>query len=246
MNRLFISILLINSFLTSAFSQQVTIQGTILEDETKEPVEQATIQLFSLPDSVFVTGKATDKRGKFILPKVKDGKYLIKASYIGLVSQEFVVDALSKDKIKDLGKIYLRNDAVLLDEAVITAQAPQVTVAGDTLVYNSSAYRLPEGSMLEDLLKKLPGAELDEDGKITINGQEIKKIMVDGKEFFTNDPEIAMKNLPVNIVDKVSTYQKQSDKSRITGIDDGEEEAVLDISVKKGMNKGWFGDIDGG
>ena len=246
MNRLFISILLINSFLTSAFSQQVTIQGTILEDETKEPVEQATIQLFSLPDSVFVTGKATDKRGKFILPKVKDGKYLIKASYIGLVSQEFVVDALSKDKIKDLGKIYLRNDAVLLDEAVITAQAPQVTVAGDTLVYNSSAYRLPEGSMLEELVKKLPGAELDEDGKITINGQEIKKIMVDGKEFFTNDPEIAMKNLPVNIVDKVSTYQKQSDKSRITGIDDGEEEAVLDISVKKGMNKGWFGDIDGG
>ena len=103
---------------------------------------------------------------------------------------------------------------------------------------------MPEGSALEELVKKLPGAEVDENGKITINGKEIKKIMIDGKEFFADDPNIAMKNLPVNIIDKVRAYDKQSDLARVTGIDDGEEETVLDLSVKPGMNKGWFGNAD--
>ncbi|NMA74903.1 MAG: outer membrane beta-barrel protein [Bacteroidales bacterium] len=245
-NRLFLSLILINCFIVSSFGQQVAIKGSVFEEETKEAVEQATIQLLSLPDSVFVTGIASGQGGRFTLPKVKPGKYLLRASFIGLHPKEINVNLTSKDKEKDVGAIYLRPDAVLLEEAVIVAEAPQVTVAGDTLVYNSSAYRLPEGSMLEELVKKLPGAEIDEEGKITINGQEVKKIMVDGKEFFVNDPDIAMKNLPVNMVEKISAYNKKSDMARITGIDDGEEEAVLDISVKKGMNQGWFGNIDGG
>ena len=126
----------------------------------------------------------------------------------------------------------------------MVAEAPQVTVVEDTLMYNSSAYRTPEGAMLEELVKKLPGAEIDDDGNVKINGKDLKKIMVDGKEFFGGDVKTGLKNLPVDMVDKLKTYDKKSDLARVTGIDDGEEETVLDLTVKKGMNQGWFGNAD--
>ena len=143
-----------------------------------------------------------------------------------------------------MGNIELATDAVMLQEAVVVAEAPQVTVVEDTLMYNSSAYRTPEGAMLEELVKKLPGAEIDDDGNVKINGKDLKKIMVDGKEFFGGDVKTGLKNLPVDMVDKLKTYDKKSDLARVTGIDDGEEETVLDLTVKKGMNQGWFGNAD--
>lgn len=145
---------------------------------------------------------------------------------------------------KKMGNIELATDAVMLQEAVVVAEAPQVTVVEDTLMYNSSAYRTPEGAMLEELVKKLPGAEIDDDGNVKINGKDLKKIMVDGKEFFGGDVKTGLKNLPVDMVDKLKTYDKKSDLARVTGIDDGEEETVLDLTVKKGMNQGWFGNAD--
>ena len=145
---------------------------------------------------------------------------------------------------KNVGTLTLETDAVMLAEAVVTAEAPQVQVVEDTLVYNSSAYRTPDGAMLEELVKKLPGAEIDDEGNVKINGKDLKKIMVDGKEFFGGDVKTGLKNLPVDMVDKLKTYDKKSDLARITGIDDGEEETVLDLTVKKGMNQGWFGNAD--
>lgn len=145
---------------------------------------------------------------------------------------------------KNVGTLALKTDAVMLAEAVVTAEAPQVTVSEDTLMYNSSAYRTPEGAMLEELVKKLPGAEIDDDGNVKINGKDLKKIMVDGKEFFGGDVKTGLKNLPVDMIDRLKTYDKKSDLARITGIDDGEEETVLDLTVKKGMNQGWFGNAD--
>ena len=134
----------------------------------------------------------------------------------------------------------------MLSEATVTAEAPQVTVSGDTLGYNASAYRTPEGAMLEELVKKVPGAEVDDDGNVKINGKEVKKLLVDGKEFFGGDVKTGLQNLPVDMVDKIKAYDRQSDNARITGIDDGEEETVLDLTVKKGMNQGWVGNVDGG
>ena len=112
-------------------------------------------------------------------------------------------------------------------------------------MYNAGAYRVPEGSALEELVKKLPGAEVSDDGTITINGKEVKKIMIDGKEFFDNDTRVAMKNLPTNMIEKIKAYDRQSDYTRMTGIDDGEEETVIDLSVKPEMKKGWISNIDG-
>ncbi len=227
-----------------AQNKTITVSGRVIELDTKEAVEMATVQLLSLPDSAQAAGVVTSKNGYFTLPKVKEGKYLLRISFIGYHTENMPLALSNKVTEKNVGTIALRSDAVMLSEAVITAEAPQVTVVEDTLMYNTSAYRVPEGAMLEELIKKIPGAEIDEDGNVKINGKELKKIMVEGKEFFGGDVKTGLKNLPANMIDKLKTYDKKSDLARITGIDDGEEETVLDLKVKKGMNQGWFGNAD--
>lgn len=229
----------------SAFSQtkNITVSGRVVED-TKEPAIQATVQLLSLPDSTQASGVATSNIGFFSLPPVKPGKYVLKVSYIGFKTLLQPMQLSKSEPKKNVGVLTLETDAVMLAEAVVTAEAAQVQVVEDTLVYNSSAYRTPEGAMLEELVKKLPGAEVDDDGNVKFNGKELKKIMVDGKEFFGGDVKTGLKNLPVDMIDKLKTYDKKSDLARITGIDDGEEETVLDLTVKKGMNQGVFGNFD--
>lgn len=229
---------------TYAQNKIVTVSGRVIEAGTKEPVELAAVQLLSLPDSTQVAGMTTSTQGYFSLSKQKPGKYLLKVSFIGYVTKIIPVQLTANVPAKKMGNIELATDAVMLQEAVVVAEAPQVTVVEDTLMYNSSAYRTPEGAMLEELVKKLPGAEIDDDGNVKINGKDLKKIMVDGKEFFGGDVKTGLKNLPVDMVDKLKTYDKKSDLARVTGIDDGEEETVLDLTVKKGMNQGWFGNAD--
>lgn len=240
-----VALLLVLTALT-AFSQtrNITVSGRVVEEETKEPAIQATVQLLSLPDSAQVAGVASSPQGYFQLPKVSAGKYLLKISYIGFKSKLLPLHLTADKTARNVGTLALQSDAVLLSEAVITAEAPQVQVVEDTVAFNSSAYRTPEGAMLEELVKKLPGAEVDEDGNVKINGKDISKIMVNGKEFFGGDVKTGLKNLPVDMVEKLKTYDKKSDLARITGIDDGEEETVLDLTVKKGMNQGFFGNVD--
>ena len=237
-------LLLTDTLSTYAQNKIVTVSGRVIEAGTKEPVELAAVQLLSLPDSAQVAGMTTSTQGYFSLSKQKPGKYLLKVSFIGYVTKIIPVQLTANVPAKKMGNIELATDAVMLQEAVVVAEAPQVTVVEDTLMYNSSAYRTPEGAMLEELVKKLPGAEIDDDGNVKINGKDLKKIMVDGKEFFGGDVKTGLKNLPVDMVDKLKTYDKKSDLARVTGIDDGEEETVLDLTVKKGMNQGWFGNAD--
>lgn len=237
-------LLLTATLSTYAQNKIVTVSGRVIEAGTKEPVELAAVQLLSLPDSAQVAGMTTSTQGYFSLSKQKPGKYLLKVSFIGYVTKIIPVQLTANVPAKKMGNIELATDAVMLQEAVVVAEALQVTVVEDTLMYNSSAYRTPEGAMLEELVKKLPGAEIDDDGNVKINGKDLKKIMVDGKEFFGGDVKTGLKNLPVDMVDKLKTYDKKSDLARVTGIDDGEEETVLDLTVKKGMNQGWFGNAD--
>ena len=237
-------LLLTATLSTYAQNKIVTVSGRVIEAGTKEPVELAAVQLLSLPDSAQVAGMTTSTQGYFSLSKQKPGKYLLKVSFIGYVTKIIPVQLTANVPAKKMGNIELATDAVMLQEALVVAEAPQVTVVEDTLMYNSSAYRTPEGAMLEELVKKLPGAEIDDDGNVKINGKDLKKIMVDGKEFFGGDVKTGLKNLPVDMVDKLKTYDKKSDLARVTGIDDGEEETVLDLTVKKGMNQGWFGNAD--
>ena len=153
--------------------------------------------------------------------------------------------AQSKDGVKDsVAADTAVWKSLELEGVVVKSHAVKVKVQGDSLVYNAAAYRVPEGSTLEALVKQLPGAKVDKDGTIKINGKEISKILIDGKEFFLNDKEVAMKNIPTEMIDKLKTYERKSDRSRVTGIDDGEEETVLDLTVKKGMKNGWFGNVN--
>ena len=252
MKRLAFLVLLIGISTTFLFAQnrgqgrgKVTISGTVLDKEDNSSVMQATVQLLSLPDSTMAVGNVTNNDGVFSV-SARPGKYVLKISYVGYLSYLKPLQLTSSKPSINLGKIMLETDAILLKEAVVTAEAPQVTVAGDTLGYNASAYRTSEGAMLEELVKKLPGAEVDDDGNVKINGKEVKKLMVDGKEFFGGDVKTGLQNLPVDMIEKINAYDRQSDNARITGIDDGEEETVLDLTVKKGMNQGWIGNMDGG
>lgn len=223
-------------------AQKISVSGTVMDGELNEPMASAAVALLKA-DSTLAAGVSTDFNGKFKL-SAKSGSYILRVSFMGYrtVYQNLT---LSKQKSNvTLAPITMNVNPVMLKGAEITARQSKVEMKEDAFVYNSSAYRVPEGSALEELVKKLPGAEVDEDGTIKINGKEVKKIMVDGKEFFNNDTKMAMKNLPTNIIDKIKAYDKQSDYSKMTGIDDGEEETVLDLSIKKGMNQGWMTNVD--
>ena len=229
----------------SATAQKVTVTGKVAETATGETLPGATVLLLSPKDSTQVTGGAADTNGAFRLPAVKAGRYLLKVSYMGYRTLLRDITLPSKQKTQDLGTLRLQEDAQVMREAVVEAKVAQMEMSEDTFIYNAAAFRTAEGAMLEDLVKKLPGAEVDDSGNITINGKTVKKIMVDGKEFFSNDTKMAMKNLPTKMVEKIKSYDRKSDYSRITGIDDGEEETVLDLTVKKGMKEGWLINADG-
>ena len=137
------------------------------------------------------------------MPKVKAGKYVLKVSYIGYKTLFRPLQLNASAPNKRLGPLTLESDAIMLAEAVIVAEAPQVQVVEDTVAFNSSAYRTPEGAMLEELVKKLPGAEVDDDGNVKINGKDISKIMVDGKEFLGGDVKTGVKNWREDMMDKM-------------------------------------------
>lgn len=241
MKRSILSMLLMLVAMAS-LAQERLISGKITDRDTKEPVEQVTIQLLKT-DSTYVSGAISNEQGLFHVNAPANGKYLLKITSVGYKPTVKRIQ-ISEDKNLAMGNVVIGAEAIMLKGAVVTAMAQKVTLKEDTFVYNSAAYRTPEGSVVEELVKRLPGAEVSDDGTIKINGKEVKKILVDGKEFMTGDTKTALKNLPTSIIDKIKAYDEKSDLSKVTGIDDGEEQTVLDFGVKKGMNKGMISNID--
>ena len=227
----------------NAEEKRQTISGEIIDTEFREPVIQATVQMFLTTDSVFVGGTVSNIQGVFSVEVPSSGTYRLKISSVGYQTIEREV-TIRRENNLDIGILLMSPESTMLQEAVVTAMAPQIVAKKDTLVYNPESYRAPEGSAIEEFIKRMPGAEVDEDGNITINGKQVKKILLDGKEFMLGDIETALKNLPISIIQNVKFYDQQSDQSRITGIDDGEKETVLDFTVKKGMNHGYMTNLD--
>ena len=227
----------------SGEDEGLTVSGHVYDAELNEPMVQATVQLFRQRDSTFVGGTVTDLRGNFSVEAPTNGIFKLKISSVGYQTIEREV-TLRRNQSQELGTLLMSSESVMLQEAVVTGRAAQVIVKKDTLVYNPDAYRTPEGSPIEELIKRIPGAEVDEDGNITINGRAVKKILLDGKEFMLGDVESALKNIPLSIIQNLKFYEQQSDQARITGIDDGEKETVLDFTVKKGMNRGYMTNLD--
>ena len=224
----------------TTFAQR-TVTGKVVEQDTNEAVIQATAAL--LTGEKVVANAVTNTSGAFSIKAPREGSYTLKITYVGFKTYSKTI-TLKDGKDYRAGTITLEPDAIMLKGATVTAHASKVTLKADTFIYNASAYRTPEGSVVEELVKRLPGAEVGDDGTIKINGKEVKKILVDGKEFMTGDTKTALQNLPTNIIERIRSYDQQSDLSRVSGIQDGEEETVLDFGIKRGMNQGIMANVD--
>ncbi len=234
MKRLLLFVMTVSLTVLSVHAQRV-ISGKVIEQDTQDAVIQATASILS--GEKIVANAVTNTDGVFKMTAPKDGTYTLKITYVGFKTYTKKI-TLKDGKDYQAGTITLATDAIMLKGATVTARASKVTLKADTFVYNATAFRTPEGSVVEELVKRLPGAEVSDDGTIKINGKEVKKILVDGKEFMVGDTKTAMKNLPTNIISRIKAYDQKSDLARVSGIDDGEEETVLDFGIKPGMNKG--------
>ena len=228
----------------SAFAQgQFTVKLKLVDEKTSEPVPFATASLTVKGEEKAAKYVLTDDKGQASLTKVKKGTYIVKAELMGYKAfqQEVVVD-----KDIDLGNVKMAEDAEILDAASVSAAGNPIIIKKDTIEYNASSFKTSDNDMLEELLKKLPGVEVGTDGSITANGETIKKITIDGKTFFLDDPQLATKNIPAKIVNKVKVVEKKSEQAEFTGIDDGNEETIIDLSIRQGMMNGMFGNVMAG
>ena len=220
-----------------------SIKLKLVDDKTNEPVAYATASVTAQGEHTPEKYVLTDAEGVGTIVKLKKGTYTVKAELMGYEAYKKVVVV---EKNIDLGVVRMKEDAEVLEAAKVTDIGNPILVKKDTIEYTASSFKTSDNDMLEELLKKLPGVEVEADGSITANGETIKKITIDGKTFFLDDPQLASKNIPAKMIDKVKVVEKKSDQAKFTGIDDGEEEMVIDLSLKPGMMQGWFGNLKGG
>lgn len=237
--------LFILSFVISlgAMAQQWVLTGIAVDGKTKNPVDFASAVLMR-PDSTAVMATTTDENGAFKLQSKEAGNYIVKISYVGFKPFTRNVKLTAEQDSIALGKLLMQSNDRVLGSATVTATASRVEQKGDTTMFSASAYRVPTGSTLEALVKQLPGVEVDDNGGIKWNGKTVQEFLINGKDFFKGDTKTAMKNLPTELVSKIKAYDKKSDYTEQTGIDDGEETTVLDIATKRELNESWVSNLD--
>ena len=219
------------------------LNGRVIDNSTAEPMPNTTLQLYEITtrrnrtDTTFVKGAYSDQNGRFSFSSINSGTYMLKLSFLGY-QPRFVSFEKKGRQNMSLGTISLNPEIRELDETVVTANLPKMVVKDDTLIYNADAFTVPEGSVIEALVEVLPGAEIDENGGITINGKQVKRFKLDGRDFMTGNNSAVMKNLPSYVIDKVKVYDEKSDLSRLTGIDDGEDDFVMEFTIKKSAKRG--------
>ena len=225
-------------------AQETAVTGRTIDADNGEALVKTTLQLYRLAnkaggktDTTFVHGTYSDANGRFTFSKVSAGKYLLRATFLGYQPLSYELTKSAR-RAATIGNLRLKPNAVQLSEAVVTANLPKMVVKDDTVVYNADAFRVPEGSVIEALVEALPGAKIDDDGKISINGKSVKKFKMDGRDFMTGNNDAVMKNLPSYVIDQVKAYDEKSDLSRLTGIDDGEDDFVLEFVTKRSARKG--------
>ena len=226
------------------FAQNLTIQGSLKDSIANRALNSATVSLVYAKDSSLVSFSRTNEAGVFNFKNVAPGNYLISVSYVGYVPK-WVPVLTGTEKIVEMGLIYM-NDVNTMSTVTVTARRPPVVINGDSVEFNSENFKTAPNAVVEDLLKKMPGMEVDKAGGITVNGKKVTKVFVNGKEFFTGDPVMATKNLPADAVDKIQVYDRKSDQAMFTGIDDGSEETAINLKLKKDRNKSTFGKLNAG
>ncbi|MBO4446793.1 MAG: outer membrane beta-barrel protein [Bacteroidales bacterium] len=237
-----ILLMLIFSVEPAAQSRRVAIEGVVKEADGGEPVVNAAVQLIALPDSSIAVSGISGQDGKYRLT-VREGDYLLKISSLGYVSRSREIHVTPADGTLDFGDDLLDTDAIALKTATVTEKAPPMSVVADTLVYNPSAFIVDDDADLAQLLDRIPGIEVDGRGGVMLNGRPVRELLVNGKRFFSGDVKAGLKNIQARMLEKIKAYERPSDFARITGIDDGEEEPVLDLVVKPSFMKGWNNEL---
>jgi len=224
----------------------VTISGVLQDSATQEPLMSASVILLNPADSTMASFSLTNADGLFKLRRVAPGTYVRQISYVGYGVQSESVTITGEQKEKDVGIISIASLPELLDGAVITDERVAIRVSKDTLIYNADAFKTQPNDNVEELLKKMPGIEVDSDGTITAEGEEVEKVYVDGKEFFGSDPKVATKNLPARAIKEVQVFDKKSDMAEFSGVDDGLRSKTINLKLKEDFKKGAFGSVTGG
>ena len=229
----------------TSFAQNVTIQG-VLADSLQSPLMSATVVLLNPQDSTMEYFSITTTTGDFKIKNIKRGEYIFQASYVGYESIFNPVDLNNVKELLQMGTLVLKPEQKLLGEVTVNAERIPILIKKDTVEYNAGSFKVKPNAPVEDLLKRLPGVEVDKNGTIKAHGKEVNSIMVDGKEFFGNDPKIASQNLPADAVDKVQVFDKKSEMAEFTGVDDGVKNKTINLKLKDGKKKGYFGNVSGG
>jgi hypothetical protein len=244
----YIYLLLATLFISlgSVAQKNGSVKGVLMDTLSKQPVAAATITLMSKKDSSLVSFTMTDNKGVFEITGVGNGEYRLLITHVNYHGASKLFSVSDEKKHVEMGTVVMHDQSQVLSEVVVTAEAPPVTLVGDTVQYNAGSFRTPPNSSVEQLLKKLPGVKVEKDGTVKAQGQEVKRVLVDGKEFFGTDPKIATRNLPADAVDKVQVYDRSSDQAQLTGFDDGNSEKTINLKLKKDKKKGWFGKATAG
>lgn len=221
------------------------IKGRVYDTDEEEWMTAASVRLLSATDSTLVQGVMTDKQGHFRLKVSTPGSYLVDISFIGYTPYRKAV-SIGASSMIDLGRIKLSPSATALSELKVVGQASPVTIKKDTVQFNAGAFKVRPGASVEELLRRIPGIEVDAEGNITYNGEAIERVELDGRDFFSSDPTMATKNLPADLIKNVQVVDKKSEQSRLTGMDDGEKTKILNLNVKEELKKGFLGSLKAG
>ena len=216
------------------------IKGKLIDTAAKQPIADATVSVLNAKDSSLATFTLSNKLGVFEVKGLGEGDYRIVISSKGYVEFKKMVTITATEKTVDLGSLSVQKDYKTLDGVVVTSESP-IQVKNDTIQFNASGFKTIPNATAEDLLKKLPGVEVDKEGNVKSQGETVQKVLVDGKEFFGNDPKLATKNLTADMIESVQVFDDMSDQAKFTKIDDGSRSKTINIKLKKDRNKGYFG-----
>ena len=217
------------------------IKTVVLDSLTNEPVPYASVYVIPSKDTTITNFTLSDAKGEARLDEVPYGSYVFHVEMLGY--RPFVKEKYFRDRRVDMGTIRLQVDEQFLEAAVVREVGNPIVVKKDTVEFNASSFRVGANAMLKDLLQRMPGMEITEDGKVTFNGEAIDKLTVGGRTFFFGDQSTALNNLPASVVDKIRVIDRESEQTRASGIQDGNREKVLDVGLKKEYEQGWFGNV---
>lgn len=242
MKKILYLLLLLSS---TAAAQKITVKGRLLDDSST-PLPSATVMLLNPTDSSLVNFSISNADGFFEMKNLVRANYLLRVTYVGLANFAKMIEPKEAETVVELGDLLMVQQSKQLNEVVVKGEMAPVTIKKDTIEFNAPSFKTKENANVEDLLKKLPGVEVESDGTIIAQGEQVQQVTVDGKEFFGRDPKIATQNLPAKAVDKVQIFDKKSDQTTFSGIDDGQRQKTINLELKEEYKNGFFGNATGG